>query len=1075
MQTDHALSRTVALLLLSLPFAALRAQVVPTTPGAAPAPRAEDAVQLTPFTVNTDRDTGFAAASALAGGRLATDLRDTPAAYSVINREFIEALNLTDLMDAQNWSPGATFQSDIGTFNFTTFTVRYTSRGVGAGQQLRNFFPVNGDNDSYALERYDFGRGANSILFGNGSLGGVSSSTTKQARTDRAFQDVKLTAGSWHLMRATIDFNQPLTERLAVRVAGVAQHGLGWREKQFEKRKGAFATVTFRPLRDTVIRLEAEAINREINAPINNLQDQLSGWDGRTTFTTPAALATASSAELTALQARGVARRGANYNVFDPYSGFNGVASYTNEPITIGGGTTASTPIAGYVSGTAPAFGLTNANLVHAWNVPSARFDTVEAASGFRRPSERFSINQDGPLLESTFRDVQLTVEQRLGDFSVELAADINKNSNYTNGEQNRGANNTYLDVNRVLPNGQPNPHFLQAYGDGNFFRGFRHYDYHNVRAAIAWRKDTRFGRFAINTMVGENKNHYTLSYQWLSLAQGDNTLAWINGTAATIKVRRYWNESSRPFIDLAGKPIPYYDPATRTTSIVTPRWVIDHTRFDAESVNDTNYRYAMAALNARFWRDRIILLGAARRDRYQSGSQQMAVNGDYPTDRDPLKPLFKPKAPADWASLTYVPLDSAGRPLPAVPAVTRPRLTGGTRDPRYLGYRFQDDYNAPVLNGYVTTKSMGTVVHLLSWLSPSVNYSESFNPQKAYALLQGGGIIQPTVSTGWNYSTRFEFFQRRLDVNLTYYTSKEINNPFTVSGFPFNTLLTATPIGSTDDLNKRGVPVFINGSDLQDRIARGYEAEITVNVIKGLRVSGSVVLPEVYGANAYQLTRAYVARNRENFRLILQDVGGKVDGNNVATVDTSIPANVRSPDVDAAVNAYNTIFTAYNNLNLSRTTGNNQHLYKAFGDYTVQEGRARGLRFGLGVQYRGREVMGNRGADTIVDPANPARAIDDPNRSVNTPLFTPKGDTTVTTTLGYLWRINRRNIQLNLVVNNLLNDRTIYWTTSTNGAATTALRPRDGNYNSPARETVPVGFGLKQPISFNLSASWRM
>ena len=339
----------------------------------------------------------------------------------------------------------------------------------------------------------------------------------------------------------------------------------------------------------------------------------------------------------------------------------------------------------------------------------------------------------------------------------------------------------------------------------------------------------------------------------------------------------------------------------------------------------------------------------------------------------------------------------------------------------------------------------------------------------------RGGGIVQPTVSTGWNYSTRFEFFQRRLDVNLTYYTSKEINNPFTVSGFPFNTLLTATPIGSTDDLNKRGVPVFISGSDLQDRIARGYEAEVTVNVIKGLRVSGSVVLPEVYGANAYQLTRAYVARNRENFRLILQDVGGKVDSNNVATVDASIPANVRSPDVDAAVNAYNTIFTAYNNLNLSRTTGNNQHLYKAFGDYTVQEGRARGLRFGLGVQYRGREVIGNRGADTIVDPANPTRAIDDPNRSVNTPLFTPKGDMTVTTTLGYLWRINRRNIQLNLVINNLLNDRTIYWTTSTNGAATTALRPRDGNYNSPARETVPVGFGLKQPTSFNFSASWRM
>src|SRR5690348_12079728 len=86
---------------------ASRAQVAPQTPppdeSAKPAAAAPDTVTLSPFTVNTDRDTGFAAASALAGGRLATDLRDTPTAYSVINRDFIDALNLTDLQAAQNW------------------------------------------------------------------------------------------------------------------------------------------------------------------------------------------------------------------------------------------------------------------------------------------------------------------------------------------------------------------------------------------------------------------------------------------------------------------------------------------------------------------------------------------------------------------------------------------------------------------------------------------------------------------------------------------------------------------------------------------------------------------------------------------------------------------------------------------------------------------------------------------------------------------------------------------------------------------------------------------------------------
>ena len=58
----------------------------------------------------------------------------------------------------------------------------------------------------------------------------------------------------------------------------------------------------------------------------------------------------------------------------------------------------------------------------------------------------------------------------------------------------------------------------------------------------------------------------------------------------------------------------------------------------------------------------------------------------------------------------------------------------------------------------------------------------------------------------------------------------------------------------------------------------------------------------------------------------------------------------------------------------------------------------------------------------------------------------------------------SQANTMLTVMVANLLN-----------GTATSALRPRDGNYNSPARETVPVGFGLKQPINFNVSASWRM
>ncbi|MGH7960106.1 MAG: hypothetical protein ACREH8_24260, partial [Opitutaceae bacterium] len=57
----------------------------PVTPNtAAPPTPAGEAIVLSPFEVTTDRDTGFAAASSLAGGRLAGELRDTPVAYSVM-------------------------------------------------------------------------------------------------------------------------------------------------------------------------------------------------------------------------------------------------------------------------------------------------------------------------------------------------------------------------------------------------------------------------------------------------------------------------------------------------------------------------------------------------------------------------------------------------------------------------------------------------------------------------------------------------------------------------------------------------------------------------------------------------------------------------------------------------------------------------------------------------------------------------------------------------------------------------------------------------------------------------------
>ena len=101
---------TALLLLLAGPAAV--AQTAPVAP-----PRSGsggETLLLSPFTVSTDRDVGFVAASSLAGGRLASDLADTPVAYSVQTREFLDALNLSDVNEALNWTVGANTTPDDG-------------------------------------------------------------------------------------------------------------------------------------------------------------------------------------------------------------------------------------------------------------------------------------------------------------------------------------------------------------------------------------------------------------------------------------------------------------------------------------------------------------------------------------------------------------------------------------------------------------------------------------------------------------------------------------------------------------------------------------------------------------------------------------------------------------------------------------------------------------------------------------------------------------------------------------------------------------------------------------------------
>ena len=78
----------------------LTAPSEPTAPGNtnAPASLDEEVIVLDPFTVVTEHE-GYKADDTLAGGRVRTQLRDTPSSLSVVTKKFLTDLNINNQED----------------------------------------------------------------------------------------------------------------------------------------------------------------------------------------------------------------------------------------------------------------------------------------------------------------------------------------------------------------------------------------------------------------------------------------------------------------------------------------------------------------------------------------------------------------------------------------------------------------------------------------------------------------------------------------------------------------------------------------------------------------------------------------------------------------------------------------------------------------------------------------------------------------------------------------------------------------------------------------------------------------
>lgn len=238
----------------------LVAAIIPATQ----AQNDEDVFELSPFSVDVSGDVGYAAQNTLAGSRLNSRLKDTPAALSVYTSEFMSDISADSVEEALDYAVNMTneLSQDDGTGSanqLTAFDARYRIRGIDADLS-RNYFAYSIDQDVYNVERVDESRGPNSILFGIAKAGGLINTSTKKPVMGREFTTVNLTVGDADRFRAHVDYNTVILEgKLAIRL-NLLHNNNGENERPWVARRDDrwHAAIQYRPFENTTIDFEYE-------------------------------------------------------------------------------------------------------------------------------------------------------------------------------------------------------------------------------------------------------------------------------------------------------------------------------------------------------------------------------------------------------------------------------------------------------------------------------------------------------------------------------------------------------------------------------------------------------------------------------------------------------------------------------------------------------------------------------------------------------------------------------------------------------------------------------------------------
>ena len=192
----------------------------------------QEVLVLSPFVVEADEDTGYAATSTLAGTRIKTNLKDVGDAVSVVTKKFLQDTDSNNSQDllvyTTNTEVGGQGGNFAGTGNTAVLSTQGAQespqtntrvRGLAAADNTRGYFLTDIPWDSYNTDRIDIQRGPNSILFGLGSPAGIINASINDANLGKDSGSLTNRFGSFGSVRTSLDYNKVLLpDELAIRL-----------------------------------------------------------------------------------------------------------------------------------------------------------------------------------------------------------------------------------------------------------------------------------------------------------------------------------------------------------------------------------------------------------------------------------------------------------------------------------------------------------------------------------------------------------------------------------------------------------------------------------------------------------------------------------------------------------------------------------------------------------------------------------------------------------------------------------------------------------------------------------------